>query len=1012
MKKNLLFIMGASAIMFASCQKNVVPEGQGSGEVTFTIGASAGDVLGTRAVGTDANSRMGGVTNVDWSAYDLRYILEIYSSDGATLLKERMVETYADAYSDAKFTVRMAPDEYKFVLWADFVATGTQTDLHYNTETGLKAIEMMGTYAVNDESRDAYFAAKNVTVSTSNGSASITLKRPFGKIRLVTDDIADLTAGIEPKVVNVTYFVDLPAAFDAVTGAVSGTLANGPTYTAAVEDYKLDYDADAAYQTLFVDYIFGTATESPLKFKIEVYSDADATVLIKEREFLTDIPIKRNMLTTLLGSVLTTNTTLTVVVDENFEDTKTILQNMTVAEISEALDANGVLYDIIEKLTVTNEVAADATIKIPAATDGGALAFDFSGGIAAGTAVSIVDETPTASDYDGVVSIYTKAGTAGNLTVTLPAATVRIYNDLGMLVSETAPGTLFIEKTASVAELTIVGGNVNILGTVGDIAVTAADDVIVNVGVDGDITGTATNNGNAKFFWAAATGQKLRYILERPAACNHGAILTADVNFGIPVGGSYEGAQYGSTPTQYAFLIGSAGYDTANTDTDPHGAAPYDAYNGYVFDGKGFSLSGYSYNNVLQVGANNVTIKNLTVAQSESDRSNSRGGGNNGITFFQSLGGKLENVTVTNCGKAGVVVNNAQVTAKGLTTSGNVWGGVNVSYGSSLAGGIGVEPTFEFDGTSVFNEASEVWVDIKAGAATKDRWQVTPPISWSSYTNTKGQVVYCSTPEKALAGGAAIIGNTVYSTIGDAIAAAVGGDHILLGAATYANTGGMVINNDLTITGTAGTVIMVNTPQERTFGVTTTAPANTGNYPALFITAGTVDISNVTISTKITPVGKLVDGITIETGTLRLTDVTFDGILPSEFTGVQTGRCVIALAASEVEVKDCTFKKFNKNGIHMFDNTSLTVDGCSFTGRGTTTQGLAGQNGVVFIGNDASGTVKNSSFTNFTDYTDGSCGILIYNVTNGGANVNYETPGNGNSYSGNDTDTSVYATTP
>ena len=72
-----------------------------------------------------------------------------------------------------------------------------------------------------------------------------------------------------------------------------------------------------------------------------------------------------------------------------------------------------------------------------------------------------------------------------------------------------------------------------------------------------------------------------------------------------------------------------------------------------------------------------TTIKNLTVIGNDNTKS--------GIHVYNSKGVTLKDVTIQNCAEAGLLVNGSEVTATGLTTSGNGWGAVNVDkQGASL----------------------------------------------------------------------------------------------------------------------------------------------------------------------------------------------------------------------------------------------------------------------------------------------------------------------------------------
>ena len=218
------------------------------------------------------------------------------------------------------------------------------------------------------------------------------------------------------------------------------------------------------------------------------------------------------------------------------------------------------------------------------------------------------------------------------------------------------------------------------------------------------------------------------------------------------------------------------------------------------------------------------------------------------------------------------------------------------------------------------------------------------------------------------------------ASLAAAIAAAAPGAEIQLMATTY--TTQLTIDKDIILTGVAGTVFSVTTP-----AAVTLPGANTnGKNPVIAIATGAdVTIKNVTITTKDTPTGNLVDGITVlgDNSKLTLDNVIFDGIMATNFSGAQNGRCVTVYGAGSVlNVTNSTFRNFNKNGIHMMAGTA-NVSASHFTGQDYASTGvndmatvMAAQNGIVFM-DGSSGTVTGCDFTNFNPpLTPSSCIFL------------------------------------
>ena len=102
---------------------------------------------------------------------------------------------------------------------------------------------------------------------------------------------------------------------------------------------------------------------------------------------------------------------------------------------------------------------------------------------------------------------------------------------------------------------------------------------------------------------------------------------------------------------------------------------------GVTLDGGGYTISpsfartDNSNNAALGVLGDNVTIKNLTV-------NGVNGIKLHGINVYEATGVVLNDVTLTNNGQNGLVVNGSNVTVNNITTMNNGWGGIDVDMGS------------------------------------------------------------------------------------------------------------------------------------------------------------------------------------------------------------------------------------------------------------------------------------------------------------------------------------------
>ena len=319
MRRFLAF--AALMLGLASCQTE--PEGlnvQVGDEVDATITVAVADVE-TRA---GSNSAKGvfdnGVLNGDAT---MRYVMEIYDEDGKRT-DNRRVE-----YSDEKsvtFAVRLAPKRaYTFVVWADVVLSNNDVDNHYDTGD-LKNITIIDTeehpWKAMDESRDAFTGVAIVDSYTSASTIQIPLTRPFAKLRVKTNDLADLTRlGITPATATVTYTTNHRMAFNAFSGVACDPVENKNTIT-----HEITY-AEGAFAndgTLFTDYFFAAGGDV-VNFTMDVYqasNNESGRRLIKANNFNTDIPVKPNHLTTISGNVLTDGNGISVNIEESEEETE------------------------------------------------------------------------------------------------------------------------------------------------------------------------------------------------------------------------------------------------------------------------------------------------------------------------------------------------------------------------------------------------------------------------------------------------------------------------------------------------------------------------------------------------------------------------------------------------------------------------------------------------------------------------------------------------------------------
>lgn len=331
--KKLFSLLAVAVLGFTACQtdegvKNATLDNEGVVNLNVSV-----PELATRALDGDnqsgADSAYGAIDYANYTAfletkYDVRFQLAVYEAGAAEDAEPIYTETkYVDFASTADFDdLRFVPGrEYQFVLFADFVPQDTEGDFRYNT-ADLRNITSFEALNAMDETYDAYFFNKTFKIESGKiNELKAVLKRPFGKIRVLTTDLAFVENYAMPAEGEVTFYNHpIYKSFNAVTGEVTTEAANAEETLR----YAIDHDYYGATQyegkeacTLFATYILGKEAQEAVNFRLDTY-EADGS-LIKSLDFNTEIPYQRNHLTTLVGNLLTNEADLFVRIDDNFD---------------------------------------------------------------------------------------------------------------------------------------------------------------------------------------------------------------------------------------------------------------------------------------------------------------------------------------------------------------------------------------------------------------------------------------------------------------------------------------------------------------------------------------------------------------------------------------------------------------------------------------------------------------------------------------------------------------------
>lgn len=311
-KKYFLGMFAAAGMLLAtSCSNDDLIE-QGSGDmatVSFNITTEGAPMSRAISDGTKAD----------------KLVWRVYDKDGNVIAgQNNNVET--NFTSGQTVNVRLAKGQtYKVAFWAQ------DADCNAYKTDDLRAVTVDYTTvnANNDETRDAFFEVKQITVS-GNKTEKVILNRPFAQINVgVTDE--DWNAAVASGVTVATSSVKIENAattIDLINGKVSGE--ENVTYIAAIipggnnplTGEKLRNVAGIDYNYLSMCYVLpnNDPAENVTTVKAEFTFSAEGKGDIVLKDGLDNLNIQRNYRTNIVGTILTGKAEFNVVIDAKFDN--------------------------------------------------------------------------------------------------------------------------------------------------------------------------------------------------------------------------------------------------------------------------------------------------------------------------------------------------------------------------------------------------------------------------------------------------------------------------------------------------------------------------------------------------------------------------------------------------------------------------------------------------------------------------------------------------------------------
>ncbi len=340
MKRILLFASALAGLFFAaSCQQENLEPQQAGQQVTFTIEAPA--AMQTKAIADGQNVDQlvyevwltPTLGNLETGAQKLYQAVAPMVSDGTV----NKAELTLDLVNDQKFTV---------LFWAQVAHTYDTREL---TAVGYKDLDAL---KANDESLAAFYGVayvkdgRHVKVDESSASAQVILRRPFAQLNLCTLNTSTAYRVVMEE--SEVIVSNVPTVFNVVNGVEDVTSYKKVEFDmAAVPSDPATINVNnQEYQYAGMNYMFaGDNITLEYNIKTKLNDQSEAVV----NNIISDVPLKENHRTNIVGNLLTSKTDYEIIVDASFNDPAEVVEVVTVSTAAELVEA------IVEATTAEGE---------------------------------------------------------------------------------------------------------------------------------------------------------------------------------------------------------------------------------------------------------------------------------------------------------------------------------------------------------------------------------------------------------------------------------------------------------------------------------------------------------------------------------------------------------------------------------------------------------------------------------------------------------------------------------
>ena len=308
MKKILLFASALAGLFLAGCQRENLEPVQAGQQVTFTIEAPA--AMQTKAIADGQN--------VDQLVYEVWLTPTLGDlENGAQKLYQATAEMVSDGTTNkAELTLDLVNDQkFTVLFWAQVAHTYDTDEL---TAVGYKDLDAL---KANDESLAAFYGVayvedcRHVKLTGGSASAQVILKRPFAQLNLCTLNTS--TAYVVDMVESQVIVENVPTVFNVVNGVEDVNSYAKVTFDMAAvpSDPATITVNNKTYQYAGMNYMFA-GDNITLEYNIKTSLNGQSEAVVNN--IISDVPLKENHRTNIVGNLLTSKTDYEIIVDAAF----------------------------------------------------------------------------------------------------------------------------------------------------------------------------------------------------------------------------------------------------------------------------------------------------------------------------------------------------------------------------------------------------------------------------------------------------------------------------------------------------------------------------------------------------------------------------------------------------------------------------------------------------------------------------------------------------------------------